>query len=119
MNFYKKPLLLISIILIAVALISWYLIPAWRNTPGGLFVLLGTVILGVLTASKDAVELLNGIREMTKAQKQNKSEAKSSQTAEASGSRSVAMIGDVNGSIHTGDNKMEKGKKTKQAKKRR
>ena len=122
MNFNGKPLLVIGIIVIVVALLSWFLIPAWRNTPGGFFVLLGAVILGVLAASKDTVELLNGLRNMRKAEKQDESEPRLPQTAKASGNRSVAVIGDVNGSIQTGGTTLEKAPEnqiSKQAKKKK
>ena len=121
MNFYKKPLLLIGVIVIVAALVSWFLIPAWQNAPGGVFVLLATVIIGVLTAAKDTVELLNGLRNMRKSKnkKKNKPEPQLSQTVTASGKRSVGVIGDVKGSIQTGDNNnIEKERKIEKTKKK-
>ena len=67
----KKPsslhlLFIICAAVIVVALVSWFAIPQWQQMQGGVFILLGVVILAVLGGAKDAVDLWKNWKEVKK-----------------------------------------------------
>lgn len=45
---WKQKLVVASLAWLVIVLLCWYLIPAWRDLPGGLLILLGAVAVGVV-----------------------------------------------------------------------
>lgn len=98
-SIWKKPLLWLGVAIIVIALISWFAFPGWRSAQGGFWEMLGVVAVGVLSAAKDVVSLWKELKPSN-----DESESKPTLEVIATGERSVAVGGDVQGStITTGD----------------
>ena len=66
MKRFIRPFLFIGILLLIVVLISWFAFPGWRSTQGGIFALIGTAIVGVVSLVKDLITIINEIKKAGK-----------------------------------------------------
>jgi len=58
MNRKITPLMIFGTLLLIVVLVSWNVIPEWKNLRGGLWILIGVAAVGVLAFLKDGVGLI-------------------------------------------------------------
>ncbi len=59
----SKHIFLISGVLILIlVVISWFVFPAWSNTPGGLWLLLAATVVGVVPVVKFVIDILQAGR---------------------------------------------------------
>ena len=54
-------LLLVGLLVIVVALASWFARPEWRTTPAGALILIGAALGGVLVVVKNLIDIINGV----------------------------------------------------------
>ncbi|MBW8010181.1 MAG: hypothetical protein FVQ83_02910 [Chloroflexi bacterium] len=100
---------ILGLVIVIVAIISWFAFPSWKDQEGGVWQLLGIVAVGVVSITKDLVAIAKDVKEMQEKEalkkKQPSSRAASIKKVEAKGERSVAIGGSAkNAVIVTGDN---------------
>jgi tetratricopeptide (TPR) repeat protein len=63
---YRTALILLALglLVLIVVLVSWTAFPAWRQTPGGFWILVATTVPGVLSVVGGVLEILKKIREV-------------------------------------------------------
>lgn len=64
-----RPFFVIGLTWIAVVLVSWWVIPAWRREPGDFWILLGFAAPGVLSIAKDLIGIWKELRQAREKEK--------------------------------------------------
>jgi len=59
--FIPGVLVVIGLLALSVALVSWFARPEWRATPAGVLILLGVALAGVLVSVKNLIDIINGV----------------------------------------------------------
>ena len=57
-------LAILGFAILAVALVSWFALPAWRQTTGGFWLLLAAAATGVVAFVKGVLDVLKTLREL-------------------------------------------------------
>ncbi len=57
-------LAVLGVLILAVVLVSWALFPAWRQAPGGFWLLLATAVVGVVTFVSGVLDVLRGLQDL-------------------------------------------------------
>ncbi|MBE7534999.1 MAG: hypothetical protein HS124_04620 [Anaerolineales bacterium] len=60
------PLMIFGIMWLAVVAVSWFSFEGWRESPNGIWTLLGLSAVGVLTFLKGGLDFLKTFKELTK-----------------------------------------------------
>ncbi len=60
------PLMIFGIVWLAVVAFSWFFFEGWRNSPGGIWTLLGLSAVGVLAVLKGGLDYLSAYKGLTK-----------------------------------------------------
>jgi len=60
------PLMIFGVIWLAVVAVSWFSFPGWRESPGGIWTLLGLSAVGVLAFLKGGMDYLKSFKDLTK-----------------------------------------------------
>jgi hypothetical protein len=60
------PLMIFGVVWLAVVAISWFFFEGWRESPGGIWTLLGLSAVGVLTFLKGGMDYLKAYKDVTK-----------------------------------------------------
>ena len=88
-------LAILGVLILAVALVSWAALPGWRETPGGLWLLLTAAATGVVILVKGVLEIVKIWRELR--------EEKGKPGVTAEGKRGVAISDAGQAIVITGD----------------
>lgn len=72
MNPFKYFFAIFGAILLVVVIISWFVFPDWRATPGGFWTLLGIASVGIAGFLRDVVGITKDLNEMNKNKEDNK-----------------------------------------------
>jgi len=70
MKQHKKPLLVIGVIVVFVALGSWFVYPQWRDEPAGVIAVVVMALGGTLLIIKGVVDILEGWKKLRKREKE-------------------------------------------------
>jgi hypothetical protein len=70
-SFTSYIFLIIGAAILLVAAVSWFAFPTWHAQPGGFWGLIGAAAVGVFSIGKDAIDILNNVREMENKSGQN------------------------------------------------
>src|SRR5690606_20580276 len=60
------PLMIFGVIWLSVVAVSWFSFPGWRESPGGIWTLLGLSAVGVLAFLKGGMDYLKSFKDLTK-----------------------------------------------------
>jgi len=87
-------LFIIGLLIVIVAVASWFLFPAWRTAPHGLIQLIGIVTVGVVGLLADFTQVLSYFRPQPPAD--------AGPTAVSQGENAQSVVGDHNRPVQTG-----------------